>query len=255
MQLHRLKGYIQNIYLIEYEHGCMLLDGGCRADFDIVSDYFRTTLKRPLTDLKVVMVTHMHPDHAGCAHYLREKTGCLVVSGVFEHHWYEGLSGRFSHLTDILLTHWVAGRLGRKRRLIWYPRKLRADVQLQDGQPVPGFEQWSIVATPGHTHMDISIYSEKHELIYVADLIVSNKKQLTPPYPVHFPNIYRESVAKLKAFEGFKILMAHVEPQTISTQVLDDIMVQTPKVGQSNKQAIFNIAKKHLGFGFDSQKS
>jgi glyoxylase-like metal-dependent hydrolase (beta-lactamase superfamily II) len=80
MKIHVLKGFIQNIFLVEYPDKCMLLDGCSKADFTTLQTFFTQVLKRPLTDLKVVIVTHMHPDHAGCAHYLRKITGCKIVS-------------------------------------------------------------------------------------------------------------------------------------------------------------------------------
>ncbi len=65
MHIHTLEGYIQNIYLVEYPDKLMLLDGCCRADVDTVFDYITEQLKRPITDLKLIVVTHMHPDHIG----------------------------------------------------------------------------------------------------------------------------------------------------------------------------------------------
>ena len=64
MKIHTLSGYIQHIYLAEHEHGLLLLDGCSRADVETVSQFITETLHRPLSDLKLIVVTHMHPDHA-----------------------------------------------------------------------------------------------------------------------------------------------------------------------------------------------
>lgn len=61
-EIVRLDGYIQSTYLAVYPDKIMLLDGGCRPDVAMVLDYIKTILQRPITDLKVVVVTHMHPD-------------------------------------------------------------------------------------------------------------------------------------------------------------------------------------------------
>ncbi|WP_395339896.1 MBL fold metallo-hydrolase [Ningiella sp. W23] len=247
-KVHHLKGYIQNIYLIEYEHGCLLLDGACRADFDLIEKHFVEVMHRPLTDLKVVMVTHMHPDHAGCAHYLRERAGCLVISGVFEKQWYAGLSGRIAHLIDIALAHWVAGRLKQTRRRIWYSSQLKPDIMLDDGQPVPHFPDWHAVSTPGHTSMDISLANHKMKYIYIADLMVQVKGELCPPYPVSLPSEYVQSVEGLYDFSDYTIMMAHVEPQQVAPSVLDKVKMRSPRKAQNNKQAILNRAKKLARF-------
>ncbi|MGO3083055.1 MAG: MBL fold metallo-hydrolase, partial [Psychrobacter celer] len=55
----RLDGYIQSIYLAVYANKLLLLDGCCRADVPMVLAYITDTLQRPISQLKVVMVTHM----------------------------------------------------------------------------------------------------------------------------------------------------------------------------------------------------
>ena len=64
MQLRAIAGYIENIYLVEDQAGLMLLDGCSRADVETVCHYIRDEIGLPLTALKLIVVTHMHPDHA-----------------------------------------------------------------------------------------------------------------------------------------------------------------------------------------------
>ena len=94
MKIHTLSGYIQHIYLVEDTKGILLLDGCSRADVDNVCQYITKTLSRPLSDLKLVVVTHMHPDHAGGAMLLRERTGAQVASHPKAINWYSGVAGR-----------------------------------------------------------------------------------------------------------------------------------------------------------------
>lgn len=65
MQLHTIKGYIQDIYLVEYPDKLLLLDGACRADIPHLKAFIEIELMRDFADLHTVVVTHMHPDHAG----------------------------------------------------------------------------------------------------------------------------------------------------------------------------------------------
>nr|WP_136251364.1 MBL fold metallo-hydrolase [Ningiella ruwaisensis] len=243
-RLHQIQGYIQNIFLVEYKHGCMLLDGACKADLSVVSKYFEQRLKRPLSDLKVVMVTHMHPDHAGCAHLLRKLSGCKVICGYFDEHWYKGIKGALSHLTDIALSHWVAGRLGIKRRLIWYPRKLKPDLMLQNKENIPGFEDWHVISTPGHTAMDISIVHNKTKRMYVADLIVKVKGKLCPPFPVYFPHHYKQSLQKLYDYQGYELMMAHVKNRELKAGDIRTLINKAPDRPQHNSQVILDRAKR-----------
>ena len=139
MKLHQLKGYIQNIYLAEYEHGLLLLDGCSRADVELICHFIESTLSRPLTDLKLVVTTHMHPDHAGAASFLKQKSGCLIAAAKVDGNWYKGLDGYLMFITDMLLAKYVAKRKGKGAKYLWYKRNLKPDVVLKDGQVLPYF--------------------------------------------------------------------------------------------------------------------
>lgn len=139
----------------------------------------------------------MHPDHAGGAHKLRELTGCKIVSANKTNHWYQGWDGVLMYLTDLALAHWMANRLRCPKRRLWFARKLRADIRLCDGDVIPGFEDWQVLETPGHTDRDLSVYHPQQGILYVADLIVEVKKRLISPFPI----FYRISIAApLNAF-------------------------------------------------------
>jgi len=229
MKLHQINGYIQNIFLVEYEHGCLLLDGASRADFDVIKAFFKNELKRPFNDLKVVVVTHMHPDHAGCAHLLRKATGAKIVSGRFEYQWYSGIRGLFAHLIDISLAYWVANRLEKPIRPLWYSGSLLPDLMLDDNQSIPGFEDWKVINTVGHTDRDISLVNSEHKIIYVADLIVRVKGQFSCPYPAYMPNEYKNSIRRLEQFDGYQILMAHVPNAKVSQSLVDSVLSVSPR--------------------------
>ncbi len=209
MQLHRLEGYIQSLYLAEYPQGLLLLDGGCRADVGRILRFIRDDLGRPIEDLKLVVVTHMHPDHAGAATRLRQLTGCQIAVGAAPGQWYGGFLGRLMHLADVGLAQYVASRQQRRLRNIWYPAHLSADLQLGDGEPLPGFPEWQVVSTSGHTDRDISLLHLETRRIYVADLIVKVKTRFLPPWPIYHPNRYRASLERLQALQPASVILAH----------------------------------------------
>jgi len=210
MQIHTLQGYIQNIFLVEYADKLLLLDGCSRPDIPPVCDFIRQTLERPLSDLKLIVVTHMHPDHAGGAHRLRDITGAEIAAHPNTQSWYAGTKGKIAHAIDVLLTWWVAGRMGQPKRHIWYDAVLKPDYLLQDGQPLPGFAEWQALYTTGHTDHDISLFHQPGRQLYVADLIVRVKNKLVPPYPVFHPREYRQSLQRVADLEPELVYFAHV---------------------------------------------
>jgi glyoxylase-like metal-dependent hydrolase (beta-lactamase superfamily II) len=246
MKIHVLKGFIQNIFLVEYPDKCMLLDGCSKADFASIESFFSEELKRPLSDLKVVLVTHMHPDHAGCAHYLRKVTNCKIVSCVKDKQWYEGLSGKLAHITDICLALWVAGKMQRRRQNIWYNPHLHPDIELSDQQLVPGFEDWQVFETPGHTDRDLSVMHTPTRRIYVADLIVKVKNELCPPFPVYLPDLYKASLLKLQKLKPHSVLMAHVGELVLTDEDYAKLQSKAPSQPETNKLAMIRLLKAKL---------
>nr|WP_164837324.1 MBL fold metallo-hydrolase [Vibrio alfacsensis] len=197
------------MYLAEYSDKLMLLDGASRADIPNLKDFIEHQLHRPFSELKLVVVTHMHPDHAGAAHKLRDLTGCKVLAAKRERHWYGGLDGWFMHLTDLVLARWMANRMRKPKRNLWYSRKLRPDIELVDGDVIPGFEDWQVLETPGHTDRDLSVYHAEQNVIYVADLMVKVKSRLIAPFPIFHPNQYRQSLLRVFEMNPVCLLVAH----------------------------------------------
>lgn len=209
MQIHQLKGYIQTIYLIEYDSGLMLLDGGCRADVALVVNEITQNLNRPLSDLKIIVVTHMHPDHAGAAQRLRAMSGCRIIAAKSDRHWYRGVDGLLMYLSDIWLARWMAKKKQQPKSFLYFWPWLKPDFQLDDEASIPGFEDWCVLETPGHTDRDLSVMHKPSQRIYVADLMVRVKGHYIPPFPLFYPNRYRRSVERIAALEPSSLWLAH----------------------------------------------
>lgn len=175
----------------------------------MLKHFITKELKRPFTDLVMVVVTHMHPDHAGAAAFLRKLTGCRIASAKKSRHWYAGVKGILMQLTDITLAHYVASRLGRPKQRLWYNPYLKLDIELQDGDCLPGFEDWQVVATPGHTDRDLSLLHNPSGRIYIADLAVKVKGRFIAPFPVSFPHDYHASIVHLRSMQPASIMLAH----------------------------------------------
>ena len=228
MQLHRIQGYIQTMYLAEYPDKLMLLDGASRADIPHLKDFIEHQLHRPFSDLKLVVVTHMHPDHAGGAHKLRDLSGCKVLAAKRESQWYDGVDGWLMHLTDLMLARWMANRMRKPKRNLWYSRKLKPDIELIDGECIPGFDDWQVLETQGHTDRDLSVYHSEQDVLYVADLMVQVKKHLIAPFPIFHPNQYRQSLKRVFEMNPQCLLLAHGGEVTFDEKAYQHILHTAP---------------------------
>ncbi len=237
-EIVRLEGYIQSTYLAVYPDKIMLLDGACRPDVPMVLEYIKTTLQRPITDLKVVVVTHMHPDHAGGAHKFREQTGCLIVSADKDTQWYSRIAGRTMHLVDMNLAHYVARRQGRSPKNLYYPAHLKADITVGEGDCVPGFDEWQVLETPGHTDRDLSLFHMPSRQVYTADLIIKLRHKFVAPFPVYDPKVYIQSLQKIKDLKPSMVMMAHGCELAIDEATFDMLITQAPKHPRTIKDTI-----------------
>lgn len=233
-----LDGYIQSIYLAIYPDKLLLLDGCCRPDVAMVLEYIKTTLQRPISDLKVVVVSHMHPDHAGGASKLRQATGCRIVSAHKPKQWYAGVGGQLMHLVDTGLAYYVAKRQNRRFKNLWYPAYLHPDVTLSDGDCIPGFEDWQVFETPGHTDRDLSVFHKPTRQVYTADLIIKLRHKFVAPFPIYDPAAYRYSLCKIKDLQPSKVMMAHGGELAIDEATFDQLITDAPKYPRTIKDTI-----------------
>lgn len=238
MILHKINGYIQSIYLVEYPDKLMLLDGCSRADVSEVCLFITENLKRNLSDLKLIIVTHMHPDHAGGAHKLRKLTGAKIAAANVKGQWYQGIDGYFMHLTDMALTQWVAKRKGKPRKNILYARFLKPDILFDDNQEVTGFPDWRVIETQGHTDRDISLYHQPTSSIYVADLMVKVNNKLIPPFPIFYPNRYKRSLNKVMLLNPKTIILAHGNKQTLQQKDFHTLIAKAPTVPMTHWRSV-----------------
>jgi len=246
IKLHCLNGYIQNIYLAEYADKLLLLDGCCRADIAIIENFIVKELKRSMYDLALIVVTHMHPDHAGAANILRKKYACKVAAANVPGQWYSGIDGKLMHLTDMLLTLWVAGRQKKAKKYIYYSSSLTPDYYLVDQTVLPGFEDWQVHFTQGHTDRDISLHHKASEQIYVADLMVKVRGAFIPPYPVFYPKRYLESLIKIKSLNVESVLLAHGAKVQFTEQQWQQLIALSPTKPATHWRSVKTKLKRVL---------
>lgn len=241
--IHHLSGYIQSMYLIENEAGLLLLDSGTSSDVKMVLSFIKENLKRPITDLKVVVISHAHPDHSGGAYYYRKETGALIVAPSMLNDWYAGLSGLFTYAIDIFLTYVVARKKKKEFRNVLFPRKIAIDKSVEEGDVIPIFNDWLALETPGHTSCDISLYHPNSGVIYIGDILISSSKGPFAPYPVFNPQEYKTSLNRLIELPINEYLLSHNGPQYYEKHQLSKVLEKTGDKPRRHRNTLPKILK------------
>ena len=247
MKLHHLDGYLQSFYIVEYEKSLLLLDGLSRQDIPILEKYIKDDLSRNMNDLKLIICTHPHPDHAGAANYLRNKYKIKVATHRDFNLWYKGLSGLLKHQIEIQLAHLSALLKGLKWEKLYYPRFINADILLEEGDLIPDFEDWYVIETPGHTNCDISLYHKQTKQVYVGDLFIMLNTKATAPIPVTYINTYKESLSKVIDLDTTNILLAHKGIKPVNKEALIKIRDTFKDIPFNNFIRSLMIARPFLG--------
>lgn len=241
MKVHEIQGYITTQYLVEYDDGLLLLDSGCRPDVELIKEYIENSLKRSMLDLKLVVASHAHPDHSGGAAFFKDIYKIPIAAPRKMNKWYSGMSGICTYWIDIILTYMIAVKYKKPVLNILFPRKIKIDYYLEEESPLPFFEDWQALLTPGHTDSDLSLYNEKESMIYVGDMIVSVRDKYIRPYLLSHPRDYRSSINRIKKLEPKFILLAHHKKRQISLENLDKLERNTPSVSRRHRNSLHKI--------------
>lgn len=210
-KIHTYKGYVQNNFIIEYNDRLLLLDGLSRPDSEKISGFINNEVGRDISELKLIAVTHCHPDHAGAAVLLRERYSIPISAPHDIDLWYSGIGGATQHLSDTIQTEYMTKiqKPGIKYESLKYDRMLKPDYPLTQNSPLPFFSDWRAVHAPGHTYHNMIFFNEKHRILYLADCVIDAGKKYLPPVPVLFPETMKNTLTTIKELKPELLLFAH----------------------------------------------
>jgi hydroxyacylglutathione hydrolase len=160
---------IVNAHLILSTSGCVLIDAGLPGSAPKVE---KVLSRHGLSfkDIKAIVITHAHVDHAGGAAELRDKSRAPIIAHEDDLPYYK---------RELPMTFCPTGRVGRLFLKTPLPHQqytaFEPDVLLSEGDSLD-LSEFSIAGTirhtPGHTKGSISVVLENQEAL-VGDLVAS----------------------------------------------------------------------------------
>jgi glyoxylase-like metal-dependent hydrolase (beta-lactamase superfamily II) len=158
-----------NCHLVMGEQGCVLVDTGVPGSHRKVERALKAH-GRSLKDIRLIVVTHAHMDHAGSAARLRELTGAPILA-------HEGDLPHYQQRKPMTYcaTGWVSRLFFRTGVIVRPYRPFTPDILLADGQ-VLDLSPYGIAGcarhTPGHTAGSVSLELDGGHAM-VGDLVAS----------------------------------------------------------------------------------
>jgi hydroxyacylglutathione hydrolase len=179
--------HMVNAHLLIGPDGCVLIDAGLPGSENKILNVLKKE-KLSFKDIKLIVVTHAHVDHAGSAANLRELTGAPILAHDDDAAHYNG-----STPMTFCPTGWF-GRLFIKTPLMFQPYVgFVPDIRVS-GEHSVDLQQYGVPGivthTPGHTSGSITVELNNRQAL-VGDLLASGiliggimrkKHAIRPPF-------------------------------------------------------------------------
>ena len=205
--LYNFSGMILGrVYLIKDPDGLTIVDTALSFSVPRIVRQLREAGYKP-RDVKRILITHGHPDHAGGLPKLKRITRAQVVASTIDCPVIEGRRPIP-----------VSTPLARLQRLLPIPRmKLKGtkvDRTVTDGDTIPEvMGGLQVIATPGHTMGHVSFWQPERRMLFCGDVMINVGELILPaaPFTVDMEENKR-SVRRLAALDTQTLCCGHGTP-------------------------------------------
>jgi glyoxylase-like metal-dependent hydrolase (beta-lactamase superfamily II) len=201
-----------NVYLVTEGSDFLLIDTGLSSDFNEIQNQIKGAGFR-LNDLKYILLTHTHGDHAGNAARLVEQSNAVVCAHALEVPYIEGTAA-------------LPARSRFRRFFMQFGEKVlfkhpyvKVSQVLEDEEAIHFGEKLEVIHTPGHTPGSISLFQREQHVLFCGDIFFNqnpltrkSKLQLAPPMLTLDAAQLLDSVRKLLTYPFEIICFGHGQP-------------------------------------------
>ncbi len=197
MQIHSFLAGMANVHLVHNGRGVVIVDAGWQGCAGRILKQVARIGYQP-REVRLILITHVHVDHAGSAAELRRLTDAPIAI----HRGDEPIARAGKHSMPIgrgcagVSSKWMVDRSFRELKF----ESFRPDLLLSDGQRLHDFGiEGRIVHTPGHTLGSVTLLLEDRTA-FTGDALIN---LFRVGYPMYWesPDLARESGKKIQALK------------------------------------------------------
>ena len=191
---------IVNVFLVKHPAGLILIDCGPKGSKDLIFQGIRKIGKQP-EDLRFIILTHAHYDHAGgLAKLLKTVNVPVYASTLCAEMIGKGIAFRPNSkiLAFLLKLLTLNGKINLQ---FLYIQPVKANFKIvTEGDCVPDANGLQVINAPGHCAEQIALfYPIKEALLFAADA-AENEKHLKPAFAYQSKKINQLTLQKLATF-------------------------------------------------------
>ena len=201
--IHQIDGVNGNCFII-VRNGLTLIDtGGMPRNSAKIVKYIQDILKRKPSEIKTIVLTHFHVDHAGNACDLKKLSGARVAIHEADADYVAGRKtqpaprGVKGMIFKILIP------------LLFGSRTVEPDIKLSDGDTIAGLTS---IHTPGHTPGSICLFDPASKILFAGDLLRFNGSKIEMGPSSLDSSEVQQSINKIAAIDFDIMLPGHGIP-------------------------------------------
>ena len=179
-------------FIIFSDENIYLVDSGISSSADSIFKYIKDK-GREEKNIKILILTHSHPDHIGSAKYIKDISGCKILAHKNEKDWIEDIDKQFTDRPVPGFRKLVGG-------------SVHIDQFLTDNETIKPEDNLSVevIHTPGHSSGSISLIINNEKVLFSGDSILLPGE--LPIYEKFCDTI--SSIKKLKQIKDVKIMLS-----------------------------------------------
>jgi len=204
---HNIRSGKTNCFVLIGEDALALIDPGPPGKGQYILDTLESLESFP-NKLGLIIVTHAHRDHIGCAADISRLTGAPIA--MHEADVEAAARGKADTPRGNGFIGKMLGPLFRLKVSLAAFEPVKPDLLLEDGQSLARFGiDASVYHTPGHTPGSLTVVARRHA--FVGDLVLTRNESARRPL-AWSPNHWRRSIERLRRLGLETIHPAHGSP-------------------------------------------